>query len=93
MVSSSFCKLIDIRWAEWTSSLWEHPWGDRYTKEEDEELKQNVRDVAGLWVFGADAFGEIPEIDPEEGWGYKLMRDLSDFRPGLMVFDINNRSI
>lgn len=61
-----FLQLIDVRWAEWTSSLWEPAWGNRYTEEEDEELKQNVRDVAGLWVFGADAFGEIPEIDPEE---------------------------
>jgi len=44
-----------------------------------------VQDVAGVWIFGPDALGDIPD---QFASGSVHVLDLAKHRPGLMVFDM-----
>jgi hypothetical protein len=87
----SFLDHADSRWSDWMKQLNKPPQGERLNDETFKTLQEGLKQVAGIWIFPADTFGPIPELDAEIGldeWDIKLVKDLSTFHPALMVIDL-----
>jgi hypothetical protein len=99
-----FVRMIDYRWASWMTKLNLPPWGKRLSEKENMLLdkgtsdKKSLQPVAGFWLFSIETFGDIEEfgnnVVREEAcigsdqWRYKIVQDLSQFKPKLGVFDL-----
>ncbi|KAK0105143.1 hypothetical protein ONS95_004458 [Cadophora gregata] len=100
-----FVRVLDYRWATWMMKFNLPPWGKRLSEEENMLLDKGTRDrgplqpVAGFWLFSIETFGDIEEfrnnvVREEEcvgsdQWRYKMVQDLSLFKPKLGVFDFS----
>lgn len=84
----------DALWDEWSGLTTKNVWGDRMTQDEYVAHKASMPQVAGAWVFNADAMGVIPDITETKynefvGWRPKLVKDLSKSHPELWVFHLS----
>lgn len=86
-----FLEEADARFAKHMMNFNQPLWGDRVDEETWRSKHMTLSDVAGLWVFDVDTFGEVPS--PEESvdfpaWRPKLVKDLSATKPELLVFHL-----
>lgn len=86
-----FLEEADARFAKHMMNFKQPPWGNRIDEEAWRTKHRTLSDVAGLWVFGADTFGEIPRLEDSAdipAWRPKLVEDLSATKPELLVFHL-----
>lgn len=93
---TKYLEYLEERWAQWMPKINQPLWGNRVSEEEYHRLRDVLPDVAGIWIFEGDAFGDVFEQDPNQTetghWGYKMVKDMTEFKPKLMVFDINENT-
>lgn len=87
-----FLEEADGRFAKHMVDFKQPPWGNRMDEETWQRQNRTLSDVAGLWVFGAGTFGEIPSLEESvdiTAWRPKLVKDLTATRPELFVFHLS----
>lgn len=87
-----FLEQADARFAKHMMDFKQPPWGDRIDEETWRRQQRILSDVAGLWVFGADTFGEVPSLGESvdiSAWRPKLVKDLTAAKPELLVFHLS----
>lgn len=93
---TGYLESLDERWAQWMPKINQPLWGNRVSEEEYCGLREVLPDVAGIWIFEGDAFGDVFEQDPNQTraghWGYKMVKDMMEFKPKLMVFENNENT-
>lgn len=91
---AGFLQDSDESWASWMGRI-NHPlWGARLSEEAYRRRLRDLRQAAGIWIFPAEAFGPIPVLEDPNNlqvsqWEVKMVKDLSEFRPALVVFDLH----
>lgn len=86
-----FLEEADARFAKIMMDFKQRLWGDRIDEETWRRKHMTLSDVAGLWVFGADTFGEVPSLEVSSDsptWRPKLVKDFSATKPELLVFHL-----
>lgn len=86
-----FLEEADARFAKHMMDFKQPPWGSRIDEEAWRRKQRTLSDVAGLWAFGADTFGEVPSLEErtdDATWRPKLVEDLSATKPELLVFHL-----
>lgn len=86
-----FLEEADGRFAKHMVDFKKPPWGDRIDEETWRRQHRTLNDVAGLWIFEADTFGEVPSLEESvdiTAWRPKLVKDLTATRPELFVFHL-----
>lgn len=86
-----FLEEADARFAEHMTNFGRPLWGDRVDEEIWRRKHRTLSDVAGLWVFDADTFGEVPSLEEtvdDSAWQWKSVKDLTATNPELLIFHL-----
>ncbi|CEJ93365.1 hypothetical protein VHEMI08957 [[Torrubiella] hemipterigena] len=84
----------DEAWEKWTGISNKNIWGDRMTEKEYMNQRTSLPQVAGLWNFPLEAFGDVPDaenvalMDPG-AWQLKMLKNLSNYHPELWAFHLH----
>lgn len=87
-----FLEEADARFVQHMVNFKQPPWGNRIDEETWRRQQRTLKDVAGLWVFDVDTFGEIPSLQEPihaSAWQPKMVKDLTVKRPELLVFHLD----